>query len=71
MKRAALFIAMNDLVIKDVVVIPVVTRPTVAAANSKLRAPLSGWDSNLFALSDWYPRSLMLVVQLASDGPAR
>ena len=30
-KRAALFIAMNDMVIKDVVVIPVVTRPTVSA----------------------------------------
>ena len=28
-KRAALFIAMNDLVIKNVVVIPVVTRPSV------------------------------------------
>jgi peptide/nickel transport system substrate-binding protein len=53
-KRAALFIAMNDLVIKDVVVIPVVTRPAVVAAGSKLMAPLSGWDSNLYALQDWY-----------------
>jgi peptide/nickel transport system substrate-binding protein len=53
-KRAALFIAMNDLVIKDVVVIPVVTRPSVAAVGGKLKAPLSGWDSNLFALQDWY-----------------
>ena len=38
-KRAALFIAMNDLVIKNVVVIPVVTRPSVAAvANEPARA---------------------------------
>jgi peptide/nickel transport system substrate-binding protein len=53
-KRAAQFIAMNDLVIKDVAVIPVVTRPVVAAVGSKLRPPLSGWDSNFYALQDWY-----------------
>jgi peptide/nickel transport system substrate-binding protein len=53
-KRAAMFIAMNDLVIKDVVVIPVVTRPSVSAVSSKLHAPLSGWDSNFYAVQDWY-----------------
>jgi peptide/nickel transport system substrate-binding protein len=53
-KRAALFIAMNDIVIKDVAVIPVVTRPSVAAVGSKIRAPLSGWDSNMYAIQDWY-----------------
>ena len=53
-KRAALFIAMDDLVIKNVVVIPVVTRPSVSAVSKTLRAPLSGWDSNLYALQDWY-----------------
>jgi peptide/nickel transport system substrate-binding protein len=53
-KRAALFIAMNDLVIKNVVVIPVVTRPSVAAVGKNLRAPLSGWDTNTYALHDWY-----------------
>jgi peptide/nickel transport system substrate-binding protein len=53
-KRAALFIAMNDMVIRNVVVIPVVTRPTVSAVASKLRAPLSGWDSDFYALQDWY-----------------
>lgn len=53
-KRAALFIAMNDMVIKNVVVIPVVTRPTVSAIASKLHATLSGWDSDLSALHDWY-----------------
>ena len=53
-KRAALFIAMNDLVIKNVVVIPVVTRPSVAAVGTKIRAPLSGWDSNMYAIQDWY-----------------
>jgi peptide/nickel transport system substrate-binding protein len=53
-KRAALFIAMNDMVIKNVVVIPVVTRPSVAAVGKDLRAPLSGWDTNTYALQDWY-----------------
>ena len=53
-KRAALFIAMNDLVIKNVVVIPVVTRPGVAAVANNLHAPLSGWDNNTYALQDWY-----------------
>jgi peptide/nickel transport system substrate-binding protein len=53
-KRAALFIAMNDLVIKDVVIIPVVTRPAVSAVGGKLKVPLSGWDSNFYALADWY-----------------
>ncbi len=53
-KRAAMLIAMNDMVIKDVVVIPVVTRPSVSAVGQKLHAPLSGWDSNFYALQDWY-----------------
>jgi peptide/nickel transport system substrate-binding protein len=53
-KRAALFIAMNDLVIKNVVVIPVVTRPVVTAAVKSLHAPISGWDNNTYALADWY-----------------
>jgi peptide/nickel transport system substrate-binding protein len=53
-KRAALFIAMNDLVIKEVVVIPVVYRPGVAAVSNTLHVPLSGWDNNTWALQDWY-----------------
>jgi peptide/nickel transport system substrate-binding protein len=53
-KRAALFIAMNDLLIKNVVVIPVVGRPGVAALASNQHAPLSGWDNNTYALQDWY-----------------
>jgi peptide/nickel transport system substrate-binding protein len=53
-KRAALFIAMNDLVIKNVVVIPVVARPGVVAMANALHAPMSGWDNNTYALQDWY-----------------
>jgi len=53
-KRAALFIQMNDLVIKNIVVIPVVYRPSVAAVSSKLHVLLSGWDSYIWNLYDWY-----------------
>src|SRR5262249_44572297 len=41
-KRAALFIKMNELVIADVVVIPVVYRPTTVGVRNKLKAPVSG-----------------------------
>jgi peptide/nickel transport system substrate-binding protein len=53
-KRAALFIKMNDLVIKNVVVIPVVYRRSVAAVAAKLHVLLSGWDSYIWNLHDWY-----------------
>jgi peptide/nickel transport system substrate-binding protein len=53
-KRAALFIKMNDLVIANVVVIPVVFRPRVAAVSNHLRVEQSGWDSDFWALQNWY-----------------
>jgi peptide/nickel transport system substrate-binding protein len=53
-KRAALFIRMNDLVCGDNAVIPVVYRPRVSGQNSKLVAPLSGWDNDFWNLKDWY-----------------
>ena len=53
-KRAALFIKMNDLVIQHVVVIPVVARPRVSAVSNKLHAPPSPWDSDFWNLSHWY-----------------
>jgi peptide/nickel transport system substrate-binding protein len=54
-KRAALFIKMNDLVIQDMVVIPVVFRPRVAAIGLKLRnAEQSGWDGDFWNLASWY-----------------
>jgi peptide/nickel transport system substrate-binding protein len=53
-KRAALFIRMNDLVCNDHPVIPVVNRPKVEALANKLHAPGSGWDNDLWNLKDWY-----------------
>ncbi len=53
-KRAALFISMNDMAVDDGVVIPVVNRRWVAAMSHKLRATLSGWDNDFWNLKDWY-----------------
>ncbi|MBM3568398.1 MAG: peptide ABC transporter substrate-binding protein [Alphaproteobacteria bacterium] len=53
-KRAALFIKMNDLVCGDHAVIPVVYRPRASAVSSKLKVTLSGWDNDLFNLVNWY-----------------
>ncbi len=53
-KRAALFIKMNELVIADRAVIPVVYRPTIAGLRNDIKASLSGWDNYVWALADWY-----------------
>ena len=53
-KRAAMLIKCNDMVIENVVVIPVVARPGVAAMNSKLTAEISGWDNNTWDLANWF-----------------
>jgi peptide/nickel transport system substrate-binding protein len=53
-KRAALFIRMNDLVIQNVVVVPVVFRPRVAAVSNRLHVEQSGWDSDFWNLASWY-----------------
>jgi peptide/nickel transport system substrate-binding protein len=53
-KRAALFIQMNDMVVEDGVVIPIVSRPQVYALSRKLKAVLSGWDNTFWNLQDWY-----------------
>jgi peptide/nickel transport system substrate-binding protein len=54
-KRATLFIAMNDLLVNDVVVIPFVWRNEVVAVGHALRGlELTTWDSNLWDLAYWY-----------------
>ncbi len=53
-KRAANFIRMNELLVENVVIIPLVNRPQVTAVSNKLRAYLSGWDNNTGHLRDWY-----------------
>ena len=54
-KRATLFVKMNDLVIQDVVVIPLLWRNGVSASSARLRGmDLTGWDSTLWHLAYWY-----------------
>jgi peptide/nickel transport system substrate-binding protein len=53
-KRAALLIKQNDLVIADNAVIPVLFRLGVGAAAKNLTLMLSGWDSDTANLNRWY-----------------
>jgi peptide/nickel transport system substrate-binding protein len=53
-KRAAMFIKANDMVINNYVVIPVVARPGVVAMNSKLQAEISGWDNTTWDIQNWF-----------------
>jgi peptide/nickel transport system substrate-binding protein len=53
-RRAALIIAMNDIVVEDHAVIPIVNRRWVAAISRRLKATPSGWDDDFWNLKDWY-----------------
>jgi peptide/nickel transport system substrate-binding protein len=54
-KRAALFIKMNDLLIQHAVVIPVLWRNGVSASSLRLQGlDLSGWDTTFWRLPYWY-----------------
>jgi len=53
-KRAALFIRLNDLPVKDNVIIPLISRPRVRGGNLKLVCALSGWDLDFSTLHNWY-----------------
>ena len=53
-KRAALFIRLNDLVVKDNYIQPILARTRVAALGNKLTAHISGWDNDLWQLASWY-----------------
>ena len=57
-KRAALFIRMNDLIIQNGVTVPVLWRNGVSASALKLQGmDLSGWDSTFWRLPFWYRAS--------------
>ncbi|MEO7150247.1 MAG: peptide ABC transporter substrate-binding protein [Burkholderiaceae bacterium] len=53
-KRTAAFIRMNDMVVNDFVVVPLISRPRIRGANLKLVTTLSGWDLDFSALQNWY-----------------
>jgi peptide/nickel transport system substrate-binding protein len=54
-KRAAMFVRMNDLLIQHVVVIPIVWRNRLQAISNRLRGTeISGWDSGCAQLAFWH-----------------
>jgi peptide/nickel transport system substrate-binding protein len=54
-KRAAMFIKMNDLLIQNVVVIPVLWRARAYGLSNRLRnAELSPWESDFWNHANWY-----------------
>ena len=53
-RRAAVLIAMNDLVCREHAIIPVVYRPSIYGVGRQIVAPLSGWDNALSSIADWY-----------------
>ena len=54
-KRAALFIKMNDIVVQSHAVITVLWRSGVSASSVKLAGmDLTGWDSTMWRLPYWY-----------------
>ena len=53
-KRAALLIKCNDIVIDAVAVIPVVYRPSVEALANSLRGQISGWDAQTAFVNGWF-----------------
>jgi peptide/nickel transport system substrate-binding protein len=55
-KRAAMMIKLNELIVNDHVVIPLVARLGVAAVANRLVVDLSGWDNNTGDLANWYGR---------------
>ena len=53
-RRAAMLIKLNELVVNNYVVIPLVMRPSAVAAANDLVLEISGWDNNTWDLANWY-----------------
>lgn len=53
-KRAAMLIKLNELAVNNVVIIPIVARPSTVGLNNQLVAEISGWDNNTWDIANWY-----------------
>ena len=53
-KRAAMYIKLNDMVVGDNYIQPIASRSRVTALKGGLTAHLSGWDNDLWQLASWY-----------------
>jgi peptide/nickel transport system substrate-binding protein len=56
-KRAAIYIKMNDMVVNDHIIVPLISRPRVRGGALNLVTTLSGWDLDFSALQNWYRES--------------
>ena len=69
-KRAALFIQMNDMVIQNQVVIPVVQRPRVAAMSTRLQRRAERLGLRFLELAELVPRGVAGTAEARAPGPA-
>ena len=53
-KRAALYVKLNDMVVSDNYIQPLMARSRTTALKTGLNAHLSGWDSDLWQIANWY-----------------
>src|SRR4051812_46301927 len=53
-KRAAMYIKLNDMVVGDNYIQPIAARARTTALKAGLTAHLSGWDNDLWQLASWY-----------------
>ncbi len=54
-KRAALFVRMNDLLTQHNVIVPMIWRANISSISHKLRnTDICGWDSSFWNLTHWY-----------------
>jgi peptide/nickel transport system substrate-binding protein len=54
-KRAAMYIQMNDLLAQHVVIVPFLWRGSASAVSNRLRGTdVSGWDSDCWNIAHWY-----------------
>jgi len=56
-KRAAMFIKLNDIVVGDHYILPQINRPRATAVKSDMVVHQSGWDNDLWQIANWYRES--------------
>jgi peptide/nickel transport system substrate-binding protein len=53
-KRAVMYIKLNDMIVGDNYFLPLLGRPRTTALVGNLTAHFSGWDNDLWQLASWY-----------------
>ena len=53
-KRAAMFIKLNDLVVSDNYILPEINRRNCIGLKNGMVANKSGWDNDLWQIASWY-----------------